>query len=112
MTAPVDDGPVQLLHVLGHLYSKHGHTRRGVVMLLIAARLAPGNAGVWRTLAHAFLADGAPERTIAAIGRLRTMGESDHPALDLLMSRALWACGRRIEARSAFRDYLTRRAQP
>jgi hypothetical protein len=81
-------------------------------MLLIAARLAPGNAGIWRTLANAFLTHGAPERAIVVIERLRAMGESDHPALDLLMSRALWACGRLTEARSAFRDYLTRRAQP
>jgi type III secretion protein Y len=111
MTAPVDDGPVQLLHMLGHLYSRHGETRRGVVMLLIAARLAPDNAGIWRTLAYAFLADGAPERAIAVVGHLRVMGEPDHPALDLLMSRALWACGRRTEARRSFRDFLTHRVQ-
>ncbi len=111
MTTPADNGPVQLLHMLGHLYSGHGETRRGVVMLLIAARLAPGDAGIWRTLAYAFLADGEPERTIAVIGHLRLMGEPDHPALDLLMSRALWACGRRTEARRYFRDFLTNRVQ-
>jgi type III secretion protein Y len=111
MTAPVDDGPAELLHILGHLYTRHGATRRGVVMLLMAARLAPDNAGVWRSLACAFLADGAPERTIAVIGRLREMGEPDHPALDLLMSRALWACGRRVEARRCFRDFLVNRVQ-
>jgi len=81
-------------------------------MLLIAARLAPVDAGIWRTLAYAFLADGKPERTIAVIGRLRLMGEPDHPALDLLMSRALWACGRRTEAHRSFRDFLARRVQP
>jgi type III secretion protein Y len=111
MTAPVADGPAQLLHMLGHLCRGHGETRRGVVMLLIAARLSPGDAGIWRTLAYAFLADGAPERTIAVIGHLRLMGETDHPALDLLMSRALWACGRRTEARRSFRDFLTHRVQ-
>jgi type III secretion protein Y len=111
MTAPVDDGAVQLLHILGYLYSRYGEARRGVVMLLIAARLAPANAAIWRTLAYAFLADGAPERTIAVIGHLRLMGEPEHPALDLLMSRALWACGRRAEARRSFRDFLSRRVQ-
>jgi predicted Zn-dependent protease len=108
MIASDDDDPVQLLHILGHLYSQHGQTRRGVVLLLIAARLAPKNVDVWRTLAHAFLAGGAPDRAIVAIGRLRQMSSSDDPALDLLMSRALWASGRRIEARRSFRDFLER----
>ena len=111
MTASDDDGAVQLLHVLGHLYSQHGQTERGIVLLLIAARLASENADVWRTLAHAFLADGTPERAIVAIGRLRQMSETDDPALDLLLSRALWASGRRIEARRCFRDFLERSNQ-
>ena len=111
MTAPVDSRPVQLLHLLGYLYGQHGETKRGIVMLLIAARLAPDNVGVWRTLAHSFLADGAPHRAIAVIERLRRMKESDHPVFDLLMGRALWACGRRIEARHSFRDFLARRDQ-
>ncbi len=108
MSASADSQPVQLLHLLGYLYSQHGETKRGIVLLLIAARLAPGNAGIWRTLAHAFLADGAPNRTITVIEHLRLMNESD-PVLDLLMGRALWACGRRVEARRSFRDFLARR---
>jgi type III secretion protein Y len=111
MTASIADGPAQLLHMLGHLCSGHGETRRGVVMLLIAARLSPGDAGIWRTLAYAFLADGAPERTIAVVGHLRLIGEPDHPALDLLMSRALWACGRHTEARRSFREFLSHHVQ-
>jgi type III secretion protein Y len=112
MTLPDDGDSVQLLHLLGHLYSQHGQTKRGVVLLLIAARLAPENVSVWRTLAHAFLADGAPDRAIMAIGRLRQLSEPDDPALDLLMSRALWASGRPIEARRCFRDFLERSNQP
>jgi type III secretion protein Y len=112
MTVSDDDNSVQLLHLLGYLYSQHGQTKRGVVLLLIAARLAPENASVWRTLAHAFLADGAPDRAIMAITRLRQMSKSDDPALDLLMSRALWASGRPIEARRYFRDFLERSNQP
>lgn len=111
MTAPIDSAPVQLLHLLGYLYGQHGETKRGLVLLLIAARLDPDNVGVWRTLAHSFLADGAPNMTIAVIERLRVMDDSDHPGLDLLMGRALWACGRRIEARRSFRDFLARRDQ-
>jgi|SRR5215471_14479946 len=112
MTGAVDHGSVQLLHALGYLYGQHGESKRGLVLLLIAARLAPDNVGIWRTLAHAFLVDGAPEHTIAVIERLRSMEGADHPVLDLLMSRALWACGRRIEARRSFRDFLERRGQP
>jgi len=111
MTAPIDSASVQLLHLLGHLYGQHGETKRGLVLLLIAARLAPDNVEIWRTLAHSFLADGAPNRTIAVIDRLRLMKDADHPVLDLLMARALWACGRRVEARRSFRDFLSRRDQ-
>jgi type III secretion protein Y len=112
MSGPIDSSPVQLLHLLGYLYSQHGETKRGLVLLLIAIRLAPDNVGIWRTLAHSFLADGAPNLTIAVIERLRLTNDADHPVLDLLMGRALWACGRRIEARRSFRDFLARRDQP
>jgi len=108
----VDQGPVQLLHALGYLYGEHGETKRGLVLLLLAARLAPHDVGILRTLVHAFLLDDAPERAIAVINRLRSMPEADHPALDLLMGRALWACGRQIEARRSFRDFLERRGEP
>jgi type III secretion protein Y len=108
----VDQSSVQLLHALGYLYGEHGQTKRGLVLLLLAARLAPDDVGVLRTLVHAFLLDEAPERAIAVIKRLRSMPDADHPALDLLMGRALWACGRQIEARRSFRDFLDRRGEP
>jgi type III secretion protein Y len=108
----VDQGPVQLLHALGYLYGEHGETKRGLVLLLLAARLAPDDVGILRTLVYAFLLDEAPERAIAVINRLRSMPEANHPALDLLMGRALWACGRQIEARRSFRDFLERRGEP
>jgi len=111
MSGPNDNAPVQLLHLLGYLYGQYGDTKRGLVLLIIAARLAPDDVGIWRTLAHAFLADGAPDRSIAVIERLRLMDDADAPVLDLLMGRALWACGRRAEARRSFRDFLARRNQ-
>jgi hypothetical protein len=40
------------------------------------------------------------------------MSEFGDPALDLLMSRALWASGRPTEARRSFRDFLERGSQP
>ena len=108
----VDRGSVQLFYALGYLYGEHGETKRGLVLLLLAARLAPDDVCILRTLVHAFLLDDAPERAIAVINRLRSMPDADHPALDLLMGRALWACGRQIEARRSFRDFLERRGEP
>jgi type III secretion protein Y len=103
---------VQLLHALGYLYGQQGETKRGLVLLLLAARLAPDDVGILRTLVHAFMLDGAPERAIAVIERLRSMREADHPILDLMMGRALWACGRQAEARRSFHAFLERRHQP
>jgi type III secretion protein Y len=105
-----DRDSARLLHALGYLHGQHGETKRGLVLLLIAARLAPDDAAILRTLAHAFLADGAPDRAIAVIDRLRAMDDANNPVLDLLMGRALWACGRETEARHAFRDFLQRRS--
>ena len=110
MTAPDDSTPVELLWLLGHLYTRHGETRRGIVLLLIAAQLAPDHVGVWRTLAEAFLAGGVPERAISAIKRLRLMEEGGgDPVLDLLMARALWASGQPGEARRFLREFLQKR---
>jgi type III secretion protein Y len=108
----VDQSAVQLLHMLGYLYGQHGDTKRGLVLLLLAARLAPNDVGILRTLVHAFLLDGEPERAITVIERLRSTDEADQPVLDLLMGRALWACGRHVEARSSFHDFLERGGLP
>ena len=109
MTPPDDTTPVELLWLLGHLYTQHGETRRGIVLLLIAAQIAPDHVGVWRTLAEAFLAGGIPERAISAIKRLRLMEDGANPVLDLLMARALWASGQPAEARRYLREFLEKR---
>ena len=106
------ESTMRLLHALGYLYGCHGQTKRALVLQLIAARLAPDDTSILRSLAYTFLMDGAPERALAVIERLRAMEDGDHPALDLLKSRALWAAGREIEARRTFRDFLDRRRQP
>jgi type III secretion protein Y len=99
----------ELLHALGYLYSHHGHTQRGLVLLLIAARIAPDNVGVLRTLAHGLIADGYGERALAVIDRLAAL-DADSPAiLQLLKSRALWVSGDKVEARRCFREYVERR---
>lgn len=107
-----DEGDAaELLHALGYLYSHHGHTQRGLVLLLIAARIAPGNVGVLRTLAHGLVADGHGERALAVIDRLAKLDPDAPPALQLLKSRALWVSGDRVEARRCFREYVERRGE-
>ena len=100
---------MQLLHVLGYLYGCHGQVKRGAAYLLIAAQLAPGNAGVLRTLAHVLTLDGEADKALATIARLETLDGMNHPTLALLKSRALLAAGRTAEARHAFRDFLVQR---
>ncbi len=97
---------VQLMHMLGYLYGCHGQAKRGAAYLLIAAQLAPEDAGVLRTLAHLLILDGEPEKALAAIGKLETIDGDDHPGLTLLKSRALLAAGRPSEARQSFRRFL------
>jgi type III secretion protein Y len=106
------ESAMRLLHALGYLYGRHGQTKRALVLQLIAARLAPNDAGILRSLAYTFLMDGAPDRALAVIERLRAMEDGDHPALDLLKSRALWEAGHEVEARRVFRDFVERRRQP
>lgn len=101
---------VELLHALGYLYGRHGQRKRGLALLVIAARLAPDNVGVLRTLANAFLIDHAPRRAMAVIARMRQLEGGDHPGIILLASHALWATGQAREARLAFRQYLERTA--
>jgi type III secretion protein Y len=102
------DNTLQLLHALGYIYSTFGQTKRALVLQLIAIRLAPDNAALLRTLAYTFLRDNAPDRTLAVLDRLRTLGDDD-PALELLTSRALWAKGERNKARDTFSEFLDRR---
>jgi len=105
------DDTVQLLHALGYLYGCHGQARRGVVLLLIAARLAPEDSGVLKTLAHLFVIDGEADRALTVIARLEALDGDGHPALALLKSRALLAAGRTGEARDVFRDFQARRGE-
>lgn len=104
------DNTLQLLHSLGYIYGAFGQTKRALVLQLIAVRIAPDNTALLRTLAYTFLRDGAPERTLAVLERLRSLGDDD-PALDVLTSRALWAVGREDEAKHIFKEFLDRREQ-
>lgn len=97
------------MHVLGYLYGCHGQAKRGATYLLIAAQLAPENAGLLRTLAHLLILDGEAEKALATIARLETLEGMAHPALALLKSRALLVAGRKTEAHSALLRFLSQR---
>ena len=97
---PGRDQTVELLHALGHLYARHSQPKRGLVLLLIAARLAPNDEGVLRTLAEAFS---------EVIERLQALGGANQPMLDLLRSRALLLAGNESEAKRMFRKFLEHR---
>ena len=106
---PARDQTVELLHALGHLYARHSQPRRGLVLLLIAARLAPDDEGVLRTLAEAFLSSHSPQAATEVIERLESLSGANQPALDLLRSRALWLAGNEREAKRTFRKFLENR---
>src|SRR5215475_12548239 len=71
---PGRDQTVELLHALGHLYARHSQPKRGLVLLLIAARLAPNDEGVLRTLAEAFLRSRSPQAAAEVLDRLQSLG--------------------------------------
>jgi type III secretion protein Y len=99
---------IELLKGLGELYRRGGHVQRGLVMLLIAAHLAPEDAALLRSLVIAFTDSGQPDRALSALDRLAQL-EGESAQLLLLRSRALWAAGRKEDARHCFRGYLTSR---
>jgi type III secretion protein Y len=109
---PTESDTTELLRSLGYLYAHHGQAERGLVLLLIAARIAPSDVGVLRTLAFALIEDGYGERALAVIDRLASLEPDASPMLQLLRSRALWAIGDKIEARRCFRSYVEARDDP
>lgn len=101
---------LQLLHALGHIYDNHGQSKRALVFQLIASRLQPDNRHILRSLACTFLNDGAADKALSVIFRLRALGETD-PVLDLLQGRALWRMGSHVEARHMFQQFVERRRE-
>jgi type III secretion protein Y len=99
-----------LLHALGHLYLQHGQNRRALILLLVAARTAPEDVGLQRSLAYALVANGSGAAALAIIDALEASGTPE-PPLRLLRSRALLLEGRREEARRCFRQFIAERRQ-
>ncbi|MQW85730.1 type III secretion protein [Sinorhizobium saheli] len=101
---------LEFLHALGSLYCRAGHHERGLVFLLLAARMAPENVAVLHSLAEAFVETDAATRAIAAIDRIEDISEAGDPAVARLRSKAHWLRGQEDRARDAFKAYLQARA--
>lgn len=103
-----DRNAADLLHMLGHLYLKGGDKKRGLLLLLLAARTMPSHSGILHTLTQAFIVTGDTQRALNAISHLEYL-EGPSSSLSLLQSRALWIGGHHDDARHCFQDYLQRR---
>lgn len=101
----------EMLQVLGYLYLRFGQYRRALALLQIAAREAPEDPGVLRSLAYALVLNNAPEEALAVIEKLTSLEPSSRQAARLLESRALLLQGRTSEARRSFRQFVDQRAQ-
>jgi type III secretion protein Y len=102
---------LDLLKALAFLYLRHGQNRRALTLVLLAAKHAPEDVGVLRTLAYAFIANNAPEEALDVIGRLERLDFADGAdrTRRLLKARALLHAGRRVEARKVFRQFVEQR---
>lgn len=92
MTKP--EAKVQLLHALGYLYCRHGQVKRALVLLLLAGRLAPRDVGVLRTLAYAFICDGAGQSALRVLDHLDTLGEGTGRSRCSAAGPCGWPAGR------------------
>ncbi|WP_087004655.1 type III secretion protein [Rhizobium sullae] len=97
---------LEFLHALGLLYCRAGHHERGLVFLLLAARMAPENVSILHSLADAFVETDAGTRAIASIDRIGEISKEADPDLARLRSRAHWLRGQEDQARDAFKAYL------
>lgn len=104
--APPSSGTTgAVLHCLGQVYLRQGQPHRAAVLLMVAAREAPGSAPVLRALAAALIACGLGRPAVDALSGAEALDPEGaaHPMGRLLRARALLADGRRSEARLVFR---------
>lgn len=104
-----DRDAADLLHLIGYLYLQSGQRQRGLVLLLVANRLAPGHIGILHALCQGFLESGQGQRALHTIERIEAAEPSQTgPALMLLKGRAQALNGKPEQARTSYRDYLAR----
>ncbi len=100
-----------LLHALAFLYLRHGQNRRALSLIMLAARRVPNDVGLMRTLAYAFIANGAANEALEVIERLERVDRNSGAdrMRCLLKARALLHAGRLAEARALFRQFVEAR---
>lgn len=100
-----------LLHALTFLYLRHGQNRRALSLIMLAARRVPNDVGLMRTLAYAFIVNGAAEDALDVIEQLEQLDRAAgaDQMRCLLKARALLHAGRQDEARALFRQYVEAR---
>lgn len=100
-----------LLHALAFLYLRHGQNRRALSLIMLAARRVPNDPGLMRTLAFAFIVNGAAEEALEVIERLEQIDREpgSEPMQWLLKARALLHAGRLTEAKVLFRQFVDAR---
>ncbi len=100
-----------LLHALAYLYLRHGQNRRALSLIMLASRRVPDDVGLMRTLAYAFIANGAAEEALEVIERLeqRDFADGAEQIRYLLKARALLHAGRMVEAKALFRQFVEAR---
>lgn len=108
MTQQLRDS-VEFLHGLGYLYCRAGQQERGLVFLLLAAKIAPNETAILRSLAEVFVETQSATRALAAINRIEDIEGGTSPDLTLLKARTQWLRGEHEEASKTFRDYLRQR---
>jgi type III secretion protein Y len=103
---------IDLLHVLGYVYLRHGQGARAAVLLMVAGRAAPERRGIQRTLAAALIAAGLGDRAIAVLDHIEAAepDAASHPMMRLMRARALLLQGRSDEARTIFTSQPDRMA--
>ena len=101
---------VELLKGLADLYRRGGQPPRALVLLLIAAHVAPEDGALLSRLALLFIETDDASRALNALDRLVALQGESASSL-LLRSRALWLGADHDAARQCFKRYLAARRQ-
>ncbi len=101
-----------LLRVLAHVYLEHQRPEKAIILLEALAVFHPGARHLLKPLALAYLAAGRYEDGATAAQRFlngAADGETVAP-MYIIESRALWALGRKEDARRSVRRFIEARA--
>jgi type III secretion protein Y len=102
-----------MLVLLSHVFLRHGHADKALVLLRAGRRLVPDDGSVLRMLAYAELVAGDPGAALATAEHfIRATGETGPGApIQLIRARALRDLARVAEARDCFRRFIQARAE-